>query len=301
MNKISKAIVFFLIVGVLSVIGYFAWAKNGLTATNKNSTVANTEKSECFVNDKDSEHKYNQYKKILSTLPNDKIESIQIAFNTYFKYFSLNDKQIYRDNAFKLFKDFLEKVSNNTIIEDSNDNIENKKEYYKSLGLMILGGEGGSFAVINFDFLDKQFSGYLSNPWKEYLKLNANEDKNRFEEDYQILIPWDEIRKRIINRENFINKYPTFSENTEIKKYLEGYFKCYIGGLDNSKITNYPRDNKLRLEIKISYEKFIKNNKNSQYYQSIVDYYKLLRKHDFVIGEYVNKFLKEKGLGYANY
>jgi hypothetical protein len=134
-----------------------------------------------------------------------------------------------------------------------------------------------------------------------YLKLNAFENKSRFEEDYRILIPWDAIRERIISRENFIKKYPDFPENEEVRKYLEGYIGSYLGGLDNSKITNYPNDNKLKPDIKNSYEKFIVINKTSSYYKLVLDYYNLLRQHNFIVGEYVNVFLKKRGFSPTKY
>lgn len=284
------------------------------------------------IETKQSQKRIIAYKKYVNGLPKNKVESIIDAKNAYFKIFSYKDAPKYRDQAFKIFKDFnfqlIEKINENFDLwsdrvaigenADKSHNFEdlNKdsdkvvKKIYIHLnknGLALRGSECQFYIAENFDFQYKEFSKYLSPEWQEYLKYRAKESREGYLEDAGIIIPWDEIRNRLIFWDNFIIKYPKFSESEEIKSNIKNYFYFYLNGVDNSPLADWWETDKIKPEIIKSYENFIKYNKNSRFYPIVLNYYELLKRNKFTIkldsgqqNEMIVKFMESNKISLEN-
>lgn len=274
---------------------------------------------------KQSQRKVIAYKKYVSALPKNKVESIIDAKNAYLKYFSYKDAPKYRDEAFKIFKTFnlqiIGKINigfDDWIIKDIlNQNIvkypyfnclkESDKEktytYLNKNGLSLKTSEGEYYADENFDFQYREFSKYLSQSWREYLKFRNKETIEGFLEDGGMVIFPDEIKSRLLFLDNFIIKHQTFSENEEIKGNIKNYLYYYLNGVDYYPLTD--ETNKVKLERIKSYENFIKKNKSSKFYPIIFNYYELLRRNKFIIvnpwqNDVIIKFMESNNITYSD-
>lgn len=260
-----------------------------------------------------------KYQKFLSKLPLDNPKSIIKGEKEYFKYFSLSDPIQERDYAFKYYFIFYWKVVNKIgekfaskgILDRKFDkeSLEKNVNYYESCGIKLLASEGTVYPSGDYTFLHKNFDEYISNEWREYLYFLLKESEEGFTDDAVIIIPWDKMRERIITLESFIDKNPEFAEKDEIQNAIKMYLYSYLMGTDNSPIyfeNSYNGDTFLDPEIKKSYELFIDTNKDSKYYPIILEYYNLLKKHNFNVENYVQDksyirdFIKQKGLDIAD-
>jgi hypothetical protein len=141
---------------------------------------------------------------------------------------------------------------------------------------------------------ENRLKGVLSRRYEAFFHMRSREIREGFAEDGALVIPWDKLRERIIARELFLKKYPGFIENDHVRHDIEHYLKVYLRGMDNSKIFDL-KTNRLKKPLQASYEKFISQNKRSEYYNLIREYYEYLRRNNFVLPGDYDEFLKKMG------
>lgn len=277
---------------------------------SRSSVVKN--KPESIYNKKLSEEKLSEYKLFLTKLPPNKLESIIKARTAYFKYFSLDDKVEYRNAGFNEFLTLYNKVINylesisyiyqNEIPrnEYNYNNIKKRSEYLKKFNIKIGFTEATYYPETNYEFLNTTFGKYLSDDWREYLNFSAKVSNEGFTEMGSVAIPWDKMRERIIFLESFLNKYPHFIKEKDIKKNINYYLYSYVNDIGaNDNIVNEGADTKneinpLKPGVKNSYETFITVNKTSHFYPMIEAYYKILKKHHFIVSDDIYDFINKK-------
>lgn len=268
-----------------------------------------TQKSGIYNAEKVSENNIILYKNYLKNLPNQNPESIIEGSNAYFKYFSLKDNVKYRNLAFKVYYDFyLETINNldespdcelNQISPEKHEEELKIIKHYNDFGITVGWPEPFVYELEpDYKFLNKKFNSYLSKEWQEYFKYSIKETQQGVLCDGGIIPTWDEMRKRIVFLDNFINKYPNFLNKKELETKRGAYLDLYITGSHFSLLNNCyddsdknPKNKYLRTDIKKSYEKFIRFNKKNKYHETIAEYYNLIKKHNFEIDyDYVEKF-----------
>ena len=149
------------------------------------------------------------------------------------------------------------------------------------------------------DFL-KEAASVTTGDFKEYLRFNAEECKQRVAEDFAILISWDDLRKRISREENFAKQYPQLPEvEKDLKGSISWMMNVYLAGIENSSIDDHGVQ--LAPEVKSSYETFLKENSPSQYYDVVKDVYGIWTKNNFKTSRELIDYLKEKGHGQFTY
>ncbi|MGE0086937.1 MAG: hypothetical protein AB7S75_21240 [Desulfococcaceae bacterium] len=141
-------------------------------------------------------------------------------------------------------------------------------------------GEGGWYLREDFDFLCDILRDYPVDI-NQYLLFMKKSSKQDVVMDGGLVIPWDELRKRIISFEEFARKYPKLQETkTKIQPELKWLLYIYLAGVDNSPVFDWESE-KMNPELKISYETFLKENKNSAWHSSIAQMYQIHQKHQF--------------------
>lgn len=170
---------------------------------------------------------------------------------------------------------------------------------YTNAGLNFGSAEGMWYLTSDPDFL-KEAASVTTGDFKEYLRFNAEECKQRIAEDAGILIPWDELRKKIIREEDFAIQHPSLPEvEKELKGSISWMMNVYLAGIENSSIDNYGVQ--LTPEVKNSYETYLKENTSSQYYNVVKDVYAIWTKNSFKTSRELVDYLKEKGHGQFTY
>lgn len=72
------------------------------------------------------------------------------------------------------------------------------------------------------------FKDYVTDDYKEYLKIWAKDSEELYQADAGLLISFEEIGERIITWENFLNKYPDSKLNIKVTALLNSYREDYL-------------------------------------------------------------------------
>lgn len=162
---------------------------------------------------------------------------------------------------------------------------------YRKCGMKISpNGEGGWYLNEDFDFLSDMMDDYPLEI-KDYLLFMKKAAKQVVAMDGGLVIPCDDLRKRIIRFEEFARNHPKLQE-TEIRisPELKNLVSIYLSGLDNTPAFDW-ESGTLNKEFKESYELFLKENKTSSYHRLIQQVYDIHKKHNFRKNAEAEKFI----------
>ena len=110
------------------------------------------------------------------------------------------------------------------------------------------------------------FKDYVTDDYKEYLKIWAKDDKELYQADAGLVISFEELGERIITWENFLNKFPNSTLKQRVVDLLNSYREDYILGMDNTPTRDGDYDNipiTIYEEAKKEYDRFMKKYPNS--------------------------------------
>ncbi|MEZ4525697.1 MAG: hypothetical protein R2941_07240 [Desulfobacterales bacterium] len=275
------------------------------------------------------------YRKALANLKTSQKESILAAREEFHKSFPKNDKYVQDGFRFfmefydKVLEEsrgqffskekFLHFLSEFYEIADGNysnplrgfDRMEQerkelvRKQYaaeleefirYAKCGIKIApDGEGGWDLRQDFDFLCDMLRDWPVDANK-YLVFMKEESKQDVVMDGGLVIPWDELRKRIIRFEEFATRYPNLQETkTIIEPELKWLLHVYLAGLDNSPVFDW-ESKKMNPELKKSYEIFLEENRNSAWHRAVGKVYRIHQKHQFKENTQAHDFVNRLNL-----
>ncbi|WP_195339895.1 tetratricopeptide repeat protein [Fusobacterium sp. 1001295B_180824_G3] len=222
------------------------------------------------------------YKKILSNEKENKI--IQLFNKDFLGNFSKNKKEIIeklktlnREEADELYEQYLE--NNNIIVENLNkehknlllNDIYNNEDSSKNftdkewevankflnkydLELWYIGRGHVSIREVS-DFYYKIFKDYVTDDYREYLKITAKENEEVYESESGLAITLEELGDRIVTWENFLEKYPNSKLNDKVNNICNSYRRDYVLGVPGG-VYDYK-------ESADEYNRFIKKYPNS--------------------------------------
>jgi len=161
--------------------------------------------------------------------------------------------------------------------------------------------EGTFFVQPDENWMRTTFDAIMPTDWREFFLQRSKEMKEEFTHDAVILIPFDEIRKRIIYWEEFVRRHPLFPLRDQVEYMIVNYLAVYLSGTDNSRIYEYPTSREewdapkpLRREVRNSYQNFFTVNQESRYSNLIREWFLELRKNQFMVTDaLVDSFLEE--------
>ena len=198
------------------------------------------------------------YKKILSIEKENKI--IQLFNKDSLENFSKNKnemleklKTLNKEEADELYEQYLE--SNNTILENLNiehdkllsggiynneDTSENftdeewkiANKFLNKYDLELWYLARGTCIIKEVpDFYYKTFKDYVTDDYKEYLKITSKENEEHYVADSGLCITLEELGDRIVTWENFLEKYPNSKLNDKVNNICNSYRRDYILGV----------------------------------------------------------------------
>ena len=198
------------------------------------------------------------YKKILSIEKENKI--IQLFNKDSLENFSKNKnemleklKTLNKEEADELYEQYLE--SNNTILENLNiehdkllsggiynneDTSENftdeewkiANKFLNKYDLELWYLARGTCIIREVpDFYYKTFKDYVTDDYKEYLKITSKENEEHYVADSGLCITLEELGDRIVTWENFLEKYPNSKLNDKVNNICNSYRRDYILGV----------------------------------------------------------------------
>jgi hypothetical protein len=182
----------------------------------------------------------------------------------------------------------LDKDSNSAELGAFRDNL-------KQCGIGIFTTEGIYYPDAIYDFFYTNFNDRVSVGMKEFLSIRKDEMKQGFSEDAELLISFDEVYQRAKRWEKLLDTYPEIIIKEEAGNYYIMYMETLITGMDNSPV--FSSENQTLLpEIRILYEKILKEETGSKTTKIISDYYSFLEQHDFKDNDDIQNFLKDNNL-----
>ena len=140
------------------------------------------------------------------------------------------------------------------------------------------------------------FKDYVTNDYKEYLKIWAKDNEVLYQADAGLLISFEEIGERIITWENFLNKYPDSKLNIKVTALLNSYREDYLLGMDNTPTLDGGYDN-IPITVdevaKKEYDRFMKKYPNSptvELIKYLLENYQNNNIHDLIRNKILNEF-----------
>ena len=140
------------------------------------------------------------------------------------------------------------------------------------------------------------FKDYVTEDYKEYLKIWAKDDEELYQADAGLMISFEELGERIITWENFLNKFPNSTLKQRVIDLLNSYREDYILGMDNTPTIDGGYDNipiTIYEEAKKEYDRFIKKYPNSPTVELIkyfLENYQNNNIHDLIRNKILNEF-----------
>lgn len=161
--------------------------------------------------------------------------------------------------------------------------------------------EGSFFVQTDDNWIQTTFDAIMPVDWREYFLQLSKELREEFTHDAFILIPFDEVRKRIIYWEEFLKRHPLFPLRDEPEYRIVRYLAVYLSGTDNSRIyeeaasgADWDSPRPLRQEVRNSYQNFIAVNQESKHFQLVFDWFSTIQANDFMVtDELIGSFLEQ--------
>jgi len=111
-------------------------------------------------------------------------------------------------------KDIQEKINTESDIKDAE--LEELLVKTKNSGYKVETSEGFFFPIIDYEFY-KKFSSYVTPDMKDYIDIMAEESNKVPAKDAAFMIGWDDVIKRAMNQEQFINNHNDSVKINEVK------------------------------------------------------------------------------------
>jgi len=151
-------------------------------------------------------------------------------------------------------------------------------------------------SVADPKFILNNFSGFISQGLKLYITKVIEEIDTAGNPDVETTTSPDELVKRLLWWENFINNNQDFFLIDDCFSTYDGYLYTLMLGTNYNPAFN-SADQKLNEKFKMAYEKIINNHKDTRAAAIIKEYYNILKKNNFTnnkeAAKYAGQFLGE--------
>ncbi|MFZ2957202.1 MAG: hypothetical protein WA705_09950 [Candidatus Ozemobacteraceae bacterium] len=170
----------------------------------------------------------------------------------------------------------------------------------EKVGWQVLESEGLPYISHSGTWYQKRFASFLPADWKIFMDQEGREIREGFAEDGGVIIPWEEVRKRLSFWENFQKEHPDFPMNDLVQGNITAYAGAFFGLFDNSPINAsskaFQDNQEINPEVKAAYERFLDLNKSSQFYSTLKAFYRKLEKNAFIVTDELKKFPTKNGV-----
>lgn len=170
----------------------------------------------------------------------------------------------------------------------------------KKVGWQILESEGDPYLFHTGTWYQTRFASFLPTDWKIFMDQEGKEVREGFAEDGAVIIPWEEVRKRLEFWEKFQKAHPDFARSDLVQRNITSYAGAFFGLFDNSPINAsikaYHDNMEINPEVKTAYERFLKMNKSSQFYSTLKAFYRKLEKNAFIVTDELKEFPEKNGV-----
>ncbi|MHB1043552.1 MAG: hypothetical protein ACYC0Q_12040 [Eubacteriales bacterium] len=124
---------------------------------------------------------------------------------------------------------------------------------------------------------------------KNYIDIMAEESNKVPAKDAALVIGWDEVLKRALNQENFINNHKDSVKANEIKQLYKKYVTFTLYGLNNTPLFRY--DSKtLDPKAREVYLNAVNNAGNSEFLKTLGGFLDLVKNNNYKLTNEVEEY-----------
>ena len=153
--------------------------------------------------------------------------------------------------------------------------------------------EGQYYPIVDYEKF-KHYNKHMSDEIKDYIKIKAKGSNDPMALDAGLRISYNELANRIVEVENYIQKYSEGKKYEEMLGMYRDWLGFYIAGLPNTPIADF-HTKKIFKDVMESYTKTA-NIKDSSTAFVINKYIKIIDENKGII----NKFVEDEGLSLIN-
>lgn len=163
-------------------------------------------------------------------------------------------------------------------------NNELRKEIEKTLNskYKLINLEGSFYPIIDYEKL-KEYNGNISPVLEDYIEIKAMDSNKPVAIDGALYISFDELSKRILKAEDYLQKYSGGQRHEEMLENYKGKLEIYLLGLPNTPISDY-ETGKTKDEVLESYRDII-NTKDKITAYIVRKYLKAIEENEYIIDE----------------
>lgn len=158
----------------------------------------------------------------------------------------------------------------------------------KNSGYKIETAEGSYFPIINYEFY-KKFSSYVTSDMKDYIEIMAVESNKAPAKDAEFVIGWNEIIKRALEQEKFLNTHKDSVKIAEIKQLYKKYLRFSLYGVDNTPLFRYDTKT-MAANAKEVYLNAVKDTTASDYLKTLNNFLDLVKNSNFKLTQEVEQY-----------
>lgn len=167
-------------------------------------------------------------------------------------------------------------------------NKELKTEVEKAYDNMykLINSEGQFYPIIDYRKLQK-YNDYLTDEWIDYLAIMAEDSEDPPLTDGALRIKFDELAKRLILTETYLNRYVEGQRQEEMLAAYEHKITIYLKGVANTPIADR-ETNIIDAELLASYQKY-SNVEDYMTSYIVHKYLELIEENEYIIDEDIFK------------
>jgi hypothetical protein len=162
--------------------------------------------------------------------------------------------------------------------------------FMKARGVWPQRGEGDTYFYPSEEALLEWFGPLVSEEIRQFLRLWADEQARPVAEDAAIMVPRDELERRILATERFLTDFPDSPVRDPVRVRHGHYLALYLGGTDNSRAFDMATG-VFRLDLRQALKAFAAAHPGTRSAQTVAAYLEVVRASDFTRTPDVVRFL----------
>ena len=234
------------------------------------------------------------YKGFLAKLDPTDPTTISLAAREYRRLFGAKDDTVSQDQAFEDWvRYYMTTVyhGNQSFGQGAHPDLWGDPATLKANGIQRLSQDGKPYLFWDASYVLDRFRPYISPMERDFWTRRGDEIRQGFTKDGRLAIPWDDLRRRIVGWEKYLDDYAVTPYEDEVDGLIQDYMTVYVHGKADvaSDSLTASKPYPLPAGARESYEKFVKEDKKSQYWGLMKDYLAFLEKRRFMMDDKANK------------
>lgn len=175
----------------------------------------------------------------------------------------------------------------------SNNEVKQLLNQASAQGYKLETAEGMYYPIINYS-LFREFQSYVGADIQAYINIMAEESKQAAVKDAAIVIGYQQLVRRTVEMEKFVQRFPNSNRAAQIRELFERYQDFTFYGTNNTPLFDY--DTKvMQPNAKTGYANILQwvSVDDSSYLDTLGEFMKLVADHDYKETTEVRDFVRD--------